>query len=294
MASHVTSCPVTTTKPSATPCTLSFFEHNLVDFDQPLQSGFYDIGRHLRVLPSLAELRRVPVHSGRETILLQPTDDPVLRLKVDNFLLTLAAVADHPRARVHVLALLVSNALGGCNDDLVTNTERAVVNAKLRLESNVVPLGELQFGVCRHRAVLFKYIAGLIGLPCRLVRGDYRSAKGTEGHSWNVVRLGNRNFLCDVMHDPGALYEEGSDKAEHYKRVARVGDQFCYAGGPGMESLPLPKMYEDQSPLQSCADAERSRLQLEVRTLRREMEIRDRQMEALAAKLLELDPSAEW
>ncbi|KAM0929646.1 hypothetical protein ACQ4PT_001660 [Festuca glaucescens] len=62
---------------------------------------------------------------------------------------------------------------------------------KERRNSGVVPIGALQFGVCRHRAVLMKYLCDRADppIPCELVRGhlDYTP------HAWNVVpvRQGN-------------------------------------------------------------------------------------------------------
>ncbi|KAJ1293648.1 hypothetical protein BS78_01G084600 [Paspalum vaginatum] len=56
---------------------------------------------------------------------------------------------------------------------------------KERRNSGIVPIGSLQFGVCRHRAVLMKYLCDRADppIPCELVRGhlDYTP------HAWNVV-----------------------------------------------------------------------------------------------------------
>jgi len=42
--------------------------------------------------------------------------------------------------------------------------------------------------------------------------------------------------LCDVMHKPGELYAEDSEKAGHYKRLQIGG----VAGGMGAGSVPIP------------------------------------------------------
>lgn len=35
-------------------------------------------------------------------------------------------------------------------------------------------------------------------------QGNYHyTAEDKEGHSWNVVYINGKHFLCDVMHDPG-------------------------------------------------------------------------------------------
>eukprot|EP00741_Cyanophora_paradoxa_P000655 tig00000430_g631.t1 len=95
-------------------------------------------------------------------------------------------------------------------------------------------------GVCRHRALLFKYVADRIGLPCRLVRGHMNAERdlASGAHVWNVVLIAGKHYLCDVMIYPGELYEEGSEKAQLYVRIERVGARgHVAAGGIGGSSV---------------------------------------------------------
>ena len=69
----------------------------------------------------------------------------------------------------------------------------ACVAELTRLGKRVVLIGELRVGICRHRALLFKYLADLLGLRCRVARGEYRYGRGADdvdGHAWNVVVVG--------------------------------------------------------------------------------------------------------
>ncbi|RVW55859.1 hypothetical protein CK203_075721 [Vitis vinifera] len=63
--------------------------------------------------------------------------------------------------------------------------EKSLRSIKARRNSIIVPIGTLQFGVCRHRAVLMKYLCDRMEppVPCELVRGylDFLP------HAWNVV-----------------------------------------------------------------------------------------------------------
>ncbi|KAG8370275.1 hypothetical protein BUALT_Bualt14G0099900 [Buddleja alternifolia] len=63
--------------------------------------------------------------------------------------------------------------------------EKSLVSIKERCKSIVVPIGGLQFGVCRHRALLMKYLCDRMEprIPCELVRGylDF------SPHAWNVI-----------------------------------------------------------------------------------------------------------
>eukprot|EP00966_Prymnesium_polylepis_P184825 4283576-Prymnesium_polylepis.1 len=126
----------------------------------------------------------------------------------------------------------------------IRRTEADLRTIKRRLGSNVVPLHELvdHNGVCRHRSLLFKVLCDQLrheaehtSLRCRLVRGNYEhDARSGGGHAWNVVLLDGKNYLCDVMHDPGTLYEIDSEKAKHYKRLS-------LGGGLGADSVPTPQ-----------------------------------------------------
>eukprot|EP00250_Pteridium_aquilinum_P000218 c10242_g1_i2 orf=202-4080(-) len=68
---------------------------------------------------------------------------------------------------------------------------------KAQRQSNVVPLGLLPYGVCRHRAILFKYLCDRSSIPCELVRGylDY------VPHAWNVVLVRKENAVVRMLVD---------------------------------------------------------------------------------------------
>lgn len=63
--------------------------------------------------------------------------------------------------------------------------EKSLQTIKARRNSVVVPLGSLQLGVCRHRAVLMKYLCDRMEppVPCELIRGylDF------SPHAWNAI-----------------------------------------------------------------------------------------------------------
>ncbi|MCL7044566.1 hypothetical protein MKW94_010538 [Papaver nudicaule] len=63
--------------------------------------------------------------------------------------------------------------------------EKSLQTIKQARNSSVVPIGALRWGVCRHRAVLMKYLCDRVDppIPCELVRGylDFMP------HAWNTV-----------------------------------------------------------------------------------------------------------
>ncbi|CAM8905480.1 unnamed protein product [Rhodiola kirilowii] len=63
--------------------------------------------------------------------------------------------------------------------------EKSLRSIKRRRNSIVVPLGTLRFGVCRHRALLMKYLCDRMDppVPCELIRGYLDFMR----HAWNVI-----------------------------------------------------------------------------------------------------------
>ncbi|KAJ7561639.1 hypothetical protein O6H91_03G036000 [Diphasiastrum complanatum] len=78
-----------------------------------------------------------------------------------------------------------SASLAGVLPSLQMLCDGAVRYLKLKRGSNVLPIGSLPYGVCRHRAILLKYLCDRSDpiIPCELIRGylDYTP------HAWNVA-----------------------------------------------------------------------------------------------------------
>jgi hypothetical protein len=144
------------------------------------------------------------------------------------------------RAKIVILAIYVSNEMGGIERGM-DNENTAIVNLCNQdierylntnpSENKSVPIGSLNHGVCRHRAILFKRLADECGIPCRLVRGRTRG-----GHVWNIVKIDGKMYLVDVMQVPGQLYTEESPRAEKYRR--QNGND-AIVGGIGARSIPM-------------------------------------------------------
>lgn len=96
-------------------------------------------------------------------------------------------------------------------------------------------------GVCRHRALLFKLMADEAGLKCALVRGNYQTPGGSEGHAWNELKLAdNRRVVVDVMNPQPDFYfpEVGEPSLRYYRTVANSQK---YGGQPRpLKDAPAP------------------------------------------------------
>ncbi|GFP85817.1 map kinase kinase kinase mkh1 [Phtheirospermum japonicum] len=77
--------------------------------------------------------------------------------------------------------------------------EKSLQSIKERRNSVIVPIGGLQFGVCRHRALLMKYLCDRIEprIPCELVRGylDF------SPHAWNVIVMKKGDSMSRMIVD---------------------------------------------------------------------------------------------
>lgn len=91
-----------------------------------------------------------------------------------------------------------TNILSG-HFDFAGLCNRSIHLIKERRNSGIVPIGSLQLGVCRHRAVLMKYLCDRADppIPCELVRGhlDYTP------HAWNIVPVKKRNGWVRMIVD---------------------------------------------------------------------------------------------
>jgi serine/threonine protein kinase len=84
----------------------------------------------------------------------------------------------------------------------LSNAQRRV----RREAMNLVNLGSVRLGLCRHRALLYKILCDEAKVPCFLMRGDYDSSAGangvsttaTERHTWNIVLARGQSWLVDT------------------------------------------------------------------------------------------------
>lgn len=96
-----------------------------------------------------------------------------------------------------------------------------MINGDKQNRRMVYNVFSLKYGVCRHRAVLFKALCDRVGLPCSLVRGE---PGGT--HVWNVIPIGpsQHRYIVDVMlTQPDVLMSDLSKTAEQYTRSSGDG-----------------------------------------------------------------------
>jgi len=139
---------------------------------------------------------------------------------------------------VRAIAVAVSDRMGGILEKWRVSAhaeDMEVADLQLQHQSVVIPISMLTSGGFRTRALLFKAMCDVFGIPCSVERGEY-------SRMWNVVLLQSkrpqkpscpclendtmpkslvyteklRRFVVDLVYQPGALLPVNSYDANTY------------------------------------------------------------------------------
>ena len=215
---------------------LLYLRRGYLDFPDRMDDGFYDGGKTVKF--SLDGGLRF-ASSKREIIIYDAEKDSRLAREIEVVTGLLDPVQDI-RAKVKILALYVSNSLGGSQNnsegarDIVAMSDK---NIEVIAEPNdygveKIFIGNLNYGVCRHRSGKFKYLADRTGIPSRLLRGGYGLFGGA--HAWNIVKIDDDYYLVDVMQNPTSITKTTEAAAQFYRRRGIVKG---FDGGAGEASV---------------------------------------------------------
>jgi tRNA A-37 threonylcarbamoyl transferase component Bud32 len=200
-----------------------YYHNGFLDFQHKISDEeFYDAGRSSDWL-ELDDHRKEQLDMlSREVILVNYYKDENLRQYV-NTLETLITDRMTEKDCFVEIAKFVHNTMGG--NVTPQDCSSVIKLLKQKARSNVVELGKISHGQCRHRAILFKFLCDRLIknkrlLSCRLVRGEKNGA-----HAWNVVHIANesKHYVVDVMQCPGTLLDEATEECQKYKRNERHG-----------------------------------------------------------------------
>ncbi|KAF0309409.1 Armadillo repeat-containing protein 3 [Amphibalanus amphitrite] len=151
-----------------------------------------------------------------------PPEDPRLAAYVSYVRQTVAPQDCASSSRRPSWHSLWRTVMGGTvsRDQLPTwSAERQLSELRRQRASNVLPVGEVSRGGLRCRALLFKFLADQINVPCTLTRGSF-------GKYWNSVFVTDRSRgapagayaekVVDLIHQPGTLMTVGTGDAVSY------------------------------------------------------------------------------
>ncbi|GLT76180.1 hypothetical protein SLA2020_478550 [Shorea laevis] len=191
-----------------------YWEYNVLDYEEKVVDGFYDVygpstGSAIQgKMPSLADLETNLGNYGFEVIIVNGTIDPALEELVQvAHCIALDCPATNVSVLVQRLAELVTGHMGGPVKDaniMLARWMEKSTELRTSINSSLLPIGSINLGLSRHRALLFKVLADSIKLPCRLVKGSHYT--GVEDDAVNIIKLEDeREFLVDLMAAPGTL-----------------------------------------------------------------------------------------
>ncbi|XP_019197598.1 PREDICTED: serine/threonine-protein kinase EDR1 [Ipomoea nil] len=189
-----------------------YWDYSVLDYEEKVVDGFYDVyslfnnSASRGKMPSLSELETNGGSSDFEVVIVNRKIDPSLEeLMQIAHCIALDSPASEVGLLVQRLAELVTEQLGGPVKDaniILTRWMERSMELRTSLHTSVLPIGSLNIGLSRHRALLFKVLADHVGIPCRLVRGY----TGVEDDVINIIKLPNGSeFLVDLMGAPGTL-----------------------------------------------------------------------------------------
>ncbi|XP_006475934.1 serine/threonine-protein kinase EDR1 isoform X3 [Citrus sinensis] len=199
---------------------LRYWSYSAVNYDEKIVDGFYDVygitsnSVSQGKMPLLVDLQAISLSDNLdyEVIVVNRLVDPNLKelekraynVSVECRYSDLGPILS---GLIQKIADLVVERMGGP----VGNAEEIYGRWTLRrtqlrnsLNTNILPLGCLDVGLSRHRALLFKVLADRINLPCMLVKGSYYT--GTDDGAVNLIKLDNGSeYIIDLMGAPGTL-----------------------------------------------------------------------------------------
>ncbi|KAM7277959.1 hypothetical protein ACFE04_005093 [Oxalis oulophora] len=246
-----------------------YWEYNVLDYEDKVLDGFYDVyGVSTNLanqgkMPSLQELETNPGSSGFEVV--------IVNRKIDSQLEELVQVAhcislDCPTTDVGVLvqrlAELVTGHMGGPVKDanlVLAKWAEKSTELRISLHTSVLPIGSVNVGLSRHRALLFKVLADSVMLPCRLVKGNHYT--GVEDDAVNIIKLEDeREFLVDLMAEPGTLIPadvlntKDTTLNPRNTKLSRTPSFQFYNGAGFLSSKPTP-LHGEGTSLNSAVDS---------------------------------------
>ncbi|KAF9670058.1 hypothetical protein SADUNF_Sadunf13G0029000 [Salix dunnii] len=228
----------------------SFYEYNVLDYGEKVMDGFYDVlctsSAVQGKMPSITDLETNASSSGFEAVIVNRKIDPALEeLMQIAQCIGLDCPATNVAILVQQLAELVTGHMGGPVKDanlILSKWMERSSELRRTLQTSVLPIGSIDIGLSRHRALLFKasiifsletargccccsnlVLADTIKLPCRLVKGSHYT--GIEDDAVNIIKSKDeREFLVDLMAAPGTLIPADVPSTKHssFKIPARL------------------------------------------------------------------------
>ncbi|CAK7352978.1 unnamed protein product [Dovyalis caffra] len=216
------SCPVVPVNDAdslAESLSLRYWSYSVINYNEKVMDGFYDVcgissnSVAQGNMPLLVDLQAVSISDNVDyevVIVNRFVDAELLELERRAYIMSRESrVSDGLvlSGLIQKIAGIVVDRMGGPvsdADEMSSRWKRRSKELQNALNSIILPLGCLDVGLSRHRALLFKVIADRINLPCMLVKGSYYT--GTDDGAINLIKLDDGSeYIIDLMGAPGTL-----------------------------------------------------------------------------------------
>ncbi|GAB2300683.1 copper transport protein ctr1 [Dionaea muscipula] len=204
-----------------------FWVNGCLSYSDKVPDGFYlihgmdpyvwtmctDLEEYGRI-PSIESLKSVdPKDSPIEVVLIDQQSDSALKELQNRVQSIYFSCITTSKDVVDQLAKLVCNRMGGAasirEEEFAPIWKECIDDLKDCLGSVILPMGSLYVGLCRHRALLFKILADMVDLPCRIAKGCKYCNRDDAASC--LVRFGqDREYLVDLIGKPGYLCDPDS------------------------------------------------------------------------------------
>ncbi|KAH7439597.1 hypothetical protein KP509_04G068100 [Ceratopteris richardii] len=193
-----------------------YWKYDALNFDDKVLDGFYDVygiacGSASETMPALLDLQDTQVSDTMmwEVVSVNRTMDSDL-IKLEQKVVTEALECKSAGltkcSLAHKIACIVADQMGGSVIDeglLHGRWHKSSAALRISLGNVVLPLGRLEVGLGRHRALLFKVLADAVSVPCGLLKGKHYT--GNNEGAVSIIKVDGRDYIVDLMRDPGTL-----------------------------------------------------------------------------------------
>ena len=221
--------------------TIKYRLHNILGVDDLLYDKneaviFYDGGRDAK-MGTLKAMSKEAETNDREVLIIDSRFPIGLEKHLACAKEAIRDCADL-KDRIQGVAKYVCAAMGGTNvDEAEAEQHIRELRKSKKFETDVgeVLLGTIELGLCRHRAILFKWLCDHkeLNIQTCLVRGkvNFNGGDGFKAHAWNICVVKQENheetqkeYLVDVMNiKSGILLPNEEADAWNYKQTGGIG-----------------------------------------------------------------------
>ena len=184
---------------------------------------------HLRITNGFKDGGRPGSPAMREIITVDTRIDPDLRNLVDELSRKIRRPLKNSCQQHLAVANIIRKTVMKSTHSIDIPQRTHISNLKTSLGTNIIPIGLVRSGCCRHMALLFKYLCDRFGIACTLQRGYNIDPVGKKlhGHTWTIVHVPGMSYLFDLSMSAIANITRNPSKLNTYVNYNRQPKPSC-------------------------------------------------------------------